>query len=115
MCFKYCEIQSEDLRKVVEFLAIRQRQARTLLIHYRWNVENLFCALAEKGTDPIFLEAGLPPPDAKSDVRVQGETSQFVRCGTCLEDVSTSAATRMDCGHAFCNDCKQLLTIRFSI
>lgn len=97
--------QSEDLRKVVEFLAIRQRQARTLLIHYRWNVENLFCALAEKGTDPIFLEAGLPPPDAKSDVRVQGETSQFVRCGTCLEDVSTSAATRMDCGHAFCNDC----------
>ncbi|KAG0578371.1 hypothetical protein KC19_4G017900 [Ceratodon purpureus] len=97
--------QSDDLRKVVEFLAIRPREARTLLIHYRWNVENLFCALAEKGTAPIFLEAGLPPPDTKSAVPVADNTSQFVRCGTCLEEVSTSAATRMDCGHAFCNDC----------
>jgi len=102
------EIQSEDLRKVVEFLAIRQRQARTLLIHYRWNVENLFCALAEKGTAPIFQEAGLPPPDTKSAVPVAGDTSQFVRCGTCLEEVSTSASTRMDCGHAFCNECEHL-------
>jgi ariadne-1 len=79
-----------------------------LLIHYRWNVENLFCALAEKGTAPIFLEAGLPPPDTKSAAPVADDTSRFVKCGTCLEEVSTSAATRMDCGHAFCNECKHL-------
>lgn len=71
-------------------------------------MENLFCALAEKGTAPIFLEAGLPPPDSKSEVPVADDSSQFVRCGACFEEVSTSVATRMDCGHAFCNDCKHL-------
>jgi hypothetical protein len=48
--------QSEDLQKVVDFLAIRLRHARTLLIHHQWNVESLFGNLAETGTNEIFLE-----------------------------------------------------------
>jgi ariadne-1 len=107
--------QSEDLRKVTEFLALRPRQARTLLIHYRWNVENLFCALVERGTEPIFLEAGLPPTDASSVGPNTGQTSpSAIKCRTCLEDVSSSSTTRMDCGHAFCNDCKHRPQLKIS-
>lgn len=97
--------QKDDIRKVVEVLALRPRQARTLLIHYRWNLENLFGAIAEKGYGPVFLEAGLPPPETEVVVPVADDASVSVRCGTCLEDVPTTTATRMDCGHAFCNEC----------
>lgn len=97
--------QSEDLRKVKEILALSSRHARLLLIHYRWNLENLLSAAVEKGYAPVFLEAGLPPPETEFVVPVADDPSERVDCGTCLEDVSMSAVTRMDCGHAFCNEC----------
>ncbi|KAH8950911.1 hypothetical protein BDL97_10G110100 [Sphagnum fallax] len=96
--------KSEDLQKVVDFLAIRPRHARTLLIHHRWNVESLFGKLAEEGTNKIFLEAGLPPPEDLCNQPTACETS-FISCGACLDDAPQNKATRMDCGHAFCNDC----------
>lgn len=73
-------------------------------------MENLFGAIAEKGYGPVFLEAGLPPPETEVVVPVADDASVSVRCGTCLEDVPTTTATRMDCGHAFCNECKELLS-----
>ncbi|KAF2294432.1 hypothetical protein GH714_011331 [Hevea brasiliensis] len=33
--------------------------ARTLLIHYRWDVERLFAAFVEKGKSYLFTEAGV--------------------------------------------------------
>jgi hypothetical protein len=97
------------LQKVVDFLAIRPRHARTLLIHHRWNVESLFGKLAEEGTNKIFLEAGLPPPEDLCNQPTACETS-FISCGACLDDAPQNKATRMDCGHAFCNECKHLFS-----
>jgi ariadne-1 len=102
--------QSEDLQKVVDFLAIRLRHARTLLIHHRWNVESLFGKLAETGTNEIFLEAGLPPPEDLCS-RPQVCEPSFISCGICLDDAPQKEATRMDCGHAFCNDCKHTCSL----
>jgi hypothetical protein len=102
--------QSEDLQKVVDFLAIRLRHARTLLIHHRWNVESLFGKLAETGTNEIFLEAGLPPPEDLCS-RPQICEPSFISCGICLDDAPQKEATRMDCGHAFCNDCKHTCSL----
>jgi ariadne-1 len=102
--------KSEDLQKVVDFLAIRLRHARTLLIHHRWNVESLFGKLAETGTNEIFLEAGLPPPEDLCS-RPQICEPSFISCGICLDDAPQKEATRMDCGHAFCNDCKHTCSL----
>ncbi|KAF2305872.1 hypothetical protein GH714_008518 [Hevea brasiliensis] len=37
----------------------REHHARTLLIHYRWDVERLFAVFVEKGKSCLFTEAGV--------------------------------------------------------
>ncbi|KAL3678073.1 hypothetical protein R1sor_021029 [Riccia sorocarpa] len=96
--------QSEDLRKVQDVLGLSQTHARTLLIYHRWNVESLFGRLADKGEKSLFLEAGLPPRDAKCSLALS-PPSGVTKCGICMEDVMHKDATRMDCSHSFCNDC----------
>ncbi|KAF3435630.1 hypothetical protein FNV43_RR22721 [Rhamnella rubrinervis] len=94
--------QREDLRRVMELLSLREHHARTLLIHYRWDVERLIAVLVEKGKACLFMEAGV------SVVEHQDLDSQLpptVMCDICMEDVPSGESTKMDCGHCFCNGC----------
>ncbi|KAI8028317.1 putative E3 ubiquitin-protein ligase ARI1 [Camellia lanceoleosa] len=92
--------QREDLRRVMDLLSLREHHARTLLIHYRWDVEKLFAVLVEKGRDCLFAGAG---------VTLVGNhdlpSSSTIMCNICIEDVPGTEATKMDCGHDFCNNC----------
>lgn len=98
--------QSNELRKVAEMLGIKQRHARTLLIHERWDFVRLCENLAEKGKDQLFLEAGLSSEaSAAPHIRHSEYSSRPFTCETCFEDVSSEDATTMDCGHTFCNQC----------
>nr|XP_043627519.1 probable E3 ubiquitin-protein ligase ARI2 [Erigeron canadensis] len=95
--------QREDLRRVMELLTLREHHARTLLIHYRWDVEKIFAVLVEKGKDRLFTEAGLLVPgsdDLDASVSISTKT-----CDICMEDLPSSQMTKMDCSHCFCNDC----------
>jgi len=96
-------LQREDLRKVMELLGLREHHARTLLIHYRWDVERIFELLDQKGRDRLFSEAGIPLQYTNN----AGTTSSAeVTCNVCYDDVPPSAASEMDCGHSYCNDCE---------
>lgn len=95
--------QKEDLRKVMELLSLREHHARTLLIHYRWDAENLFAVLVEKGKSALFAQAGLPSVESLDPDTSM--SSSMVMCGICMEDVSGWEVTKMDCGHCFCNNC----------
>ncbi|CAA2954307.1 probable E3 ubiquitin- ligase ARI2 [Olea europaea subsp. europaea] len=93
----------EDLRRVMELLSVREQHARTLLIHYRWDVEKLIAVYVEKGKASIFAGAGVT-----SDIIVDldpPEPSTTVMCNICMDDVSATEVTNMDCGHCFCNSC----------
>ncbi|XP_062092773.1 probable E3 ubiquitin-protein ligase ARI1 isoform X1 [Humulus lupulus] len=94
--------QREDLRRVMELLSVREHHARTLLIHHRWDVEKLFAVLVEKGKSVLFLEAGVSLVD-QQDLGIP--LPPTVMCEICIEDVPSGDATRMDCGHCFCNEC----------
>ncbi|KAJ4716447.1 RBR-type E3 ubiquitin transferase [Melia azedarach] len=94
--------QREDLRRVMDLLSLREHHARTLLIHYRWDVEKLLAVLVEKGKASLFAEAGVT---VKEDANSSPPFSSTVMCEICMEDVSGDKATKMDCGHCFCNDC----------
>jgi ariadne-1 len=91
--------QREDLRKVMDLLAVNEHHARTLLMHYRWDVERIFELLDQKGRDRLFSEAGVTLH--KNNKSLTG----IVTCFICFEEVSPRASTEMDCGHRFCNDC----------
>ncbi|KAK2665248.1 hypothetical protein Ddye_003822 [Dipteronia dyeriana] len=94
--------QKEDLRRVMELLSLGEHHARTLLIHYRWDVEKLLAVLVEKGKPSLFSEAGVTVnEDADSSL----PSSSSVMCDICMEEVSGDKATRMACGHCFCKDC----------
>ncbi|XP_008790210.1 probable E3 ubiquitin-protein ligase ARI2 isoform X1 [Phoenix dactylifera] len=95
--------QKEDLRKVMDLLSLREQHARTLLIHYRWDVERIFELLDQKGKERLFSEAGVTIIQHK-DLDLSS-SSDPVRCNVCFEDVSSSTVTKMDCGHDYCNDC----------
>lgn len=95
--------QREDLRRVMDLLSLREHHARTLLIHYRWDVERLFAVLVEKGKTCLFAEAGVTVPE-EVDVG-SSVSSSTVMCDICIEEVAGSEVTKMDCGHYFCNDC----------
>ncbi|KAL6645532.1 hypothetical protein ACP70R_017140 [Stipagrostis hirtigluma subsp. patula] len=94
--------QREDLRKVMELLGLKEHHARTLLIHYRWDVERIFELLDQKGRDRLFTEAGIPLQYANN---AGLHSSVEVTCNVCYDDVPPSAASEMDCGHNYCNDC----------
>ncbi|XP_044508820.1 probable E3 ubiquitin-protein ligase ARI2 [Mangifera indica] len=94
--------QREDLRRVMDLLSLREHHARTLLIHHRWDVEKLLAVLVEKGKASLFSDAGVP---VNEDTGSSLSFSSEVMCDICMEEVSADTATKMDCGHCFCNEC----------
>ena len=95
----------------MEMLSIKQHHARTLLIHYRWDVENLFAVLVEKGKTRLFAQAGVSVVD-NQDQNTR-PLSSAAMCEICMEEVPSSDATQMDCGHCYCNECKSLAVMCF--
>lgn len=83
----------------MDVLAVKEHHARTLLMHYRWDVERIFELLDQKGRDRFFSEAGVTLH--KSNISSTG----IVTCIICFEEVCEHESTEMDCGHRFCNDC----------
>ncbi|XP_039013085.1 probable E3 ubiquitin-protein ligase ARI2 isoform X2 [Hibiscus syriacus] len=88
----------------MEMLSLREHHARTLLIHYRWDVEKLLAVLVEKGKEDLFSEAGVSVVDSE-DKETPMSSSSTGMCNICIEELPGGKMTKMDCGHAFCNDC----------
>ncbi|XP_051134078.1 probable E3 ubiquitin-protein ligase ARI2 isoform X2 [Andrographis paniculata] len=95
--------QKEDLRRIMDLLSVREHHARTLLIHYRWDVEKLISVYVEKGKSCMFSEAGLTVAECV-DLN-KPETSSKLACDVCMDNVPAKDVTKMDCGHFFCNNC----------
>lgn len=95
--------QREELRRVMDLLSLKEHHARTLLIHYRWDLERLFAVLVEKGKACLFAEAGVT---VLEEVNFGSSVSSLTAmCKICIEEVTGSDVTKMDCGHCFCNEC----------
>ncbi|XP_038718377.1 probable E3 ubiquitin-protein ligase ARI2 [Tripterygium wilfordii] len=92
--------QKEDLQRVMDLLSLKEHHARTLLIHYRWDVEKVMAVLVEDGKDKLCAGAGVPV--IGHDL---SQISSTLMCSICFEDVAADEATVMDCGHCFCNNC----------
>lgn len=90
----------------MDLLSLREHHARTLLIHHRWDVENLFAVYVEKGKSFLFTEAGVTMAERHDDNALPPCSSSILTCDICMEDVCGNEATRMDCGHCFCSNCK---------
>ncbi|CAH2076863.1 unnamed protein product [Thlaspi arvense] len=97
--------QREDLQRVMELLSVKEHHARTLLIHYQWDVEKLFAVFVEKGKDSLFSGAGVTVFDYHQCGSSSFSSSSTMSCDVCIEDVPGDQMTRMDCGHCFCNNC----------
>lgn len=97
-----CPFQREDLHKIMDMLSLKEHHARTLLIHYRWDVEKILAVLVERGTDQLYVEAGVRVTEHANVC----STSSSLTCDVCIEEKPANKFTTMDCGHYFCNDCK---------
>lgn len=100
-------MQREDLRRVMDLLSLKEHNTRSLLIHYRWDVEKLLTVLVEKGEDELCAEAGVTILEHEELV------SSVIMCTICFEEVPANSATTMDCGHIFCNSCEYYLFHQF--
>ncbi|KAE8008459.1 hypothetical protein FH972_004970 [Carpinus fangiana] len=94
--------QKEDLRRVMDMLSLREHHARTLLIYYRWDVERLLAVLVERGKACLFAEAGVKVVEHQD---LDSPSYPTIMCDICMEDLPSDEATRVDCGHCFCNNC----------
>lgn len=90
--------------RVMELLSIKEHHARTLLIHYQWDIEKLTSVFVEKGKDSLFSAAGITTLFDSGSF----PSSSNMSCDVCLEDVLADQMKRMDCGHCFCNTCESL-------
>ncbi|XVF63939.1 hypothetical protein PTKIN_Ptkin09bG0126800 [Pterospermum kingtungense] len=97
--------QREDLQRVMDLLSLKEHHARTLLIHYCWDVDKVIAVLVEYGKDKLFAAAGIQLLDDHHDLSLYQSSSSTFTCNICYEDVSADLVTVMDCGHYFCNDC----------
>ncbi|KAL9449243.1 hypothetical protein AB3S75_011216 [Citrus x aurantiifolia] len=95
--------QMEDLIRVMDLLSLKEHRARTLLIHYRWDVEKVLAVLVEYGKERLFAKAGLTI--VETDDVSSSQVSSSYCCNICFDDVSLEEITTMDCGHYFCNSC----------
>lgn len=95
----------------MELLSLPEHHARTLLIHYRWDVEKLSSVYVEKGNDCLFAAAGITLVEHQKPVALPSS----VMCDICMDDVAAGEATRMDCGHYFCNNCSHLYSFPYFI
>ncbi|XP_010526933.1 PREDICTED: probable E3 ubiquitin-protein ligase ARI2 [Tarenaya hassleriana] len=97
--------QREDLQRVMDLLLVKEHHARTLLIHYRWDVEKLFAVFVEKGEDSLFAAAGVSIAEHQQGNSVLSPSTTMT-CDICVEDhLPGDQMTRMDCGHCFCKNC----------
>ncbi|ESQ32692.1 hypothetical protein EUTSA_v10005453mg [Eutrema salsugineum] len=105
--------QKEVLARVMELLSVKENQARTLLIHYQWNVNKLIGVYGDRGKDSLFKSAGLTVFDPSL---ISSRKRKTMSCDICIEDdIPSSAMTRMECGHCFCNDCwKEHFTVNIN-
>lgn len=94
----------EVLERVMDLLAVGVHHARTLLIHYHWDVDKIVTVLVEKGKDHLFAEAGVKMVQCP-DLGTYPLPSSTLFCHVCMEDVRCNEATQMDCQHSFCNNC----------
>ncbi|CAI9093642.1 OLC1v1029191C1 [Oldenlandia corymbosa var. corymbosa] len=97
--------QKEDLRRVMDLMSLKkEHHARTLLIHYRWNVDRVLNDFAEKGVEWLCKIAGLSLNTNQEDDLQRSET---ITCGICFDEVPSrsDSSTMMECGHSFCNNC----------
>ncbi|OIV99467.1 hypothetical protein TanjilG_17277 [Lupinus angustifolius] len=94
--------QMEDLRSVMDMLSVTEQHARILLIYHRWDAEKLFAVYADNGVARLFAEAGVA---LDKDHHSNSPVHRLIMCEICIEDVPCDEATRMDCGHCFCNTC----------
>ncbi|XP_021300284.1 probable E3 ubiquitin-protein ligase ARI2 isoform X2 [Herrania umbratica] len=88
----------------MDMLSLREHHARTLLIHYRWDVEKLLAVLVEKGKADLFAEAGVSVVECE-DTGTPVLSSSTAMCDICMEELPGDTMTKMACGHHFCNDC----------
>ncbi|PIN15840.1 putative E3 ubiquitin ligase [Handroanthus impetiginosus] len=95
--------QKNDLQRVMDLLSLKEHHARTLLIHYRWDVDKVFTVFVEKGVEQLYKEAGVSV--VESEYLSSSHVSSNISCEICYEDVSANETTTMDCGHCFCNEC----------
>lgn len=96
------DAQREDLRRIMDVLSLKEHHARTLLIHYRWDVDKVIAVLVENGKDKLYKEAGVTVSEHDNP---SSKPSSEVMCIICMDEVSASEVTTMDCGHSFCNNC----------
>ncbi|XP_076892851.1 putative E3 ubiquitin-protein ligase ARI1 [Bidens hawaiensis] len=95
--------QTEDLQKVMELLSLKEKHARTLLIHYRWDVDKISEVFVNKGQDRLYEEACVTVHDNRDSSSLP--RSFETTCEVCMEEVPAYKMTTMDCGHCFCNNC----------
>lgn len=102
-------MQRDDLKRVMDLLSVKEHHARTLLIHYRWDVDEVFAVFVEKGKECLFKEAGVTVGE-HNDISSVHSSSGDVMCIICMEDIPVNETTTMDCGHCFCNECEHFTT-----
>ncbi|XP_059287091.1 probable E3 ubiquitin-protein ligase ARI1 [Lycium ferocissimum] len=95
--------QKEDLQRVMDLLSLKEHHARSLLIHYRWDVDKVFAVLFERGREKLYAEAGVTLEG--KDEHTSTPSTTEITCEICFEDVPAEKSTVMDCNHRFCNDC----------
>lgn len=87
------------MQRVMDVLSLKEYHARTLLIHYRWDVDKVLAVYVERGKELLYEKAGVTMVE-------HGQLSSEVMCDICMEEIPANEVTIMDCGHCFCNDCK---------
>ena len=90
------------MQRVMDVLSLKEYHARTLLIHYRWDVDKVLAVYVERGKELLYGKAGVTMEEEHDTSQLSSE----VMCDICMEEIPANEVTVMDCNHCFCNKCK---------
>lgn len=94
--------QNEAIGTVVSTLVCKRSEALVLLRYFRWDIDSLMTAIAERDRQDVFRAAGAQSSRSNDDhAGMRGGAA----CLVCMEDVAPAHHLEMDCGHTFCRNC----------
>ncbi|KAM5564783.1 putative E3 ubiquitin-protein ligase ARI1 [Rosa sericea] len=93
--------QRGDVQRVMDVLSLKEYHARTLLIHYRWDVDKVLAVYVERGKELLYEKAGVTMAEHDDTSQLSSE----VMCDICMDEIPANEVTIMDCNHVFCNEC----------
>ena len=108
---------NQSIEQIRTVISLPSATIRTLLKHFKWDVQKLLEKLFDSNRDRLFTEVGIATKAEKKETKKQKSkrSKEATDCLICYMCVAIDQMFGLDCGHFYCRECwRQYLTTKIA-